>query len=224
MKIKPWDRQPEEPTKANKGYCIYRDLGAERTLYDAEIIYRDRYGLSTEKLKNRKPSRQFEKWSSDWDWQERNAQYDAYLEAAARKQIETERIASIKKHKKQLAEIAEQGVTNALIISKLIGVELRRRGEKIKQEGVIEPIPNKDLIGLIGAVGNTTKRLQELLQVIYPEDFKSESFMTLTVEQRIKEQFPGVPVENVVNQFTRIKERIKEQMHLEDGKTNGNSY
>lgn len=70
MKTRPWDRRTNESAAAHGAFLIYRDLGPDRT-----------FEKTCEELV-RKPSyrRQLSRWSSEHDWPERVAAWDAYLQ------------------------------------------------------------------------------------------------------------------------------------------------
>lgn len=69
-----WERCPGESTKAYKYFCIYRDLGPERTVE------------AVRKKSKKHPSYryQLEDWCSRYQWVKRCAEYDDYLEKMLR--------------------------------------------------------------------------------------------------------------------------------------------
>lgn len=71
-----WERQPTDTPKSYEAFCIYRDMGATRSLHKAALKY---YGKSSVSLG------QFEKWSVDMNWQERVQAWDAYQDELRRK-------------------------------------------------------------------------------------------------------------------------------------------
>lgn len=75
----PWDRLVDdgESTKAYAAFCLYRDMGIDRSMRQVcEDI-------------GRPPGykRMLETWSSEYRWGERSALYDDHVEAAARKEL-----------------------------------------------------------------------------------------------------------------------------------------
>jgi hypothetical protein len=222
MKIKPWDRQPGETKKSYECFCIYRDLGEGRSLYDAWLLYRNKNGMKTEHLANtRKPDRQIELWSSKWKWVERCNEYDEYLERIARAEAEKIRLEKIKQHKEDLARIAEQGLRNTRALVSIVGVELKRRADNI-QKGDIKAIPNRDLVGLITATNSGTKQSYDLLQNLYPDDFSSKININLVIEEQLREEFPGIEMEHIVAQIKRVIMEKMERIHDGEGGTNDN--
>ena len=92
----PWERQQDETSKAYAAFCIYRDLGPERSLQKAA----DNLGKSRGLL---------EGWSSRFEWGKRTAAWDAEQDRQARQaQIE-----EIKKMRKRHADLASAMLVKA---------------------------------------------------------------------------------------------------------------
>jgi len=72
-----WDRLPNESTKAYAAFCVYRDLGTERSLEKA--------GQTLDKPRTRK---WLGEWSAKYKWVERAKAYDDYVEKLKRKEKE----------------------------------------------------------------------------------------------------------------------------------------
>ena len=73
-----WERQKNESSKAYAAFCVYRDLGPERSLDKA---------LSEA---NKKPTnrRHWSRWMEKYRWYERAQAYDDYIERKKRKEKE----------------------------------------------------------------------------------------------------------------------------------------
>lgn len=84
-----WDRLPGESSKAYHHFCLYRDMGASRSL---RKMAKD--GVCGAKLG------QLERWSSNWRWVERCQKYDDYLDYQDRLQQEKDRREMHKRHAK----------------------------------------------------------------------------------------------------------------------------
>jgi hypothetical protein len=84
-----WERLLVESSKAYHHFCIYRDMGASRSLRQMAGIP----GCTSVR-------RQLNRWSSRWHWVERCQQYDDYLEYQLRAQQEKERREMSKRHAK----------------------------------------------------------------------------------------------------------------------------
>lgn len=76
----PWEKQPGETAKAYQAFCVYRDLGAGRSL---SIAY-ERTGKGRSKTGERsgktEAPRLWERWSSKYQWVERSQAYDRHIE------------------------------------------------------------------------------------------------------------------------------------------------
>lgn len=86
---KPWERQPEETSKAYAAFCAYRDLGPERSLAKAgEVLGKNPGGL--------------EEWSSKNEWVKRSAAWDDEQDRIAR-QAQLKEIAKMRERHAKLA-------------------------------------------------------------------------------------------------------------------------
>jgi hypothetical protein len=96
---KPWQRQPGEAGRPYAGFCLYRDLGAVRSLSQAAeqyltLLCSDRAGIhkrQQETYRNharpeayrRSILNQFARWSGRFDWVERCRAFDDFASAEA---------------------------------------------------------------------------------------------------------------------------------------------
>ena len=85
----PWERQEDESTKAYEAFCIYRDMGIQRSLSKV-----------AEQLQ--KSDTLMGRWSRTFDWVERAAQWDSEQDRVARQQ----QLDEIKKMRKRHATLA----------------------------------------------------------------------------------------------------------------------
>lgn len=90
---KQWERQPEESTKAFEAFCIYRDLGTDRSLSKV-----------AEKLE--KSETLMGRWSSKHDWVKRAAAWDDEQERIEREIAQREQAKEIRNMRKRHAGIA----------------------------------------------------------------------------------------------------------------------
>lgn len=74
-----WERQKGDTDVSYAAFCVYRDMGAKRSLQKAADAY---YGKTTVNL------RYFEAWSSDNDWVARCEAYDAHMDTKRRERLE----------------------------------------------------------------------------------------------------------------------------------------
>lgn len=92
----PWERQPEETTKAFEAFRVYRDLGSERSIAKAgKQLGKNRVTL--------------EGWSSKFNWVERAAAWDAEQDRIAR----MEQIKAIKAMRNRHAGMAKAMIVKA---------------------------------------------------------------------------------------------------------------
>lgn len=90
---KPWERQPDETPKPFEAFCIYRDLGTNRSI--AQVA-----------AKLSKSEQLMKRWSAANNWVERAAAWDDEQERIEREVAEKERVKQIKAMRKRHASIA----------------------------------------------------------------------------------------------------------------------
>ncbi len=84
-----------ETAKAYAAFCLYRDMGAGRSIDAAYLRATSKVGQRASKV--------WVDWSSKYNWVERAKLYDAYLGNKAREQAEGEHLAELQEYRKQLA-------------------------------------------------------------------------------------------------------------------------
>lgn len=98
-----WERQPGESSRAYAAFCIYRDLGPERSL---------------EKVRQMLDKPRTRKWLGEWSvkykWVERAQAYDDYIEQKKRKEQE-----------KAILEMAERHARIAMAFQQKVVERLR---------------------------------------------------------------------------------------------------
>ena len=114
-KIEPWERQEGESAKAFEAFCIYRDLGINRSI--AKVV--QELGKSKALL---------ERWSANHDWVERAAQWDAEQDRVVRQQ----QLDDIKKMRKRHADLAEAMLIKAARALKRIPDDEIKAGDLTK--------------------------------------------------------------------------------------------
>jgi len=78
-----WEIQPKESVKSYNAFCIYRNMGCERTLEKTCQILGKEWAKYHSQLKD---------WSSRFNWRQRSRAYDSYLEGIIREASERELI------------------------------------------------------------------------------------------------------------------------------------
>jgi hypothetical protein len=98
-----WERQKDESSKAYAAFCVYRDLGPERSLDKA---------LSEA---NKKPTnrRHWSRWMEKYRWYERAQAYDDYIEKKMRKENE-KKILDMSDRHARLAVVFQQKIAQRL--------------------------------------------------------------------------------------------------------------
>lgn len=88
---KPWDRRADETTKAYEAFCIYRDMGTQRSLSKV-----------AEKLQ--KSDTLMGRWSRNNDWVDRAAKWDDEQDRIEREAAQKEHLKAIKDMRKRQAD------------------------------------------------------------------------------------------------------------------------
>ena len=97
---KPWERQPDETQKQYEAFCVYRDMGTNRTLEKVG----QHLGKSTALM---------ERWSSKNQWVNRVTAWDDERERIEREAAQKQQLEDIKKMRKRHAAIATQMLIKA---------------------------------------------------------------------------------------------------------------
>lgn len=132
---KPWERQEEETDKAFAAFCIYRDMGAGRSLAGAWQKQRKDGGKTAEKTTN--PPRYWEQWSSLYSWSARAVAYDEHLAAVAVTAAEDNvRALAAAYRQRILVEAAEMAAVGRDMVREAKGMEDRVGASLVAQRGV----------------------------------------------------------------------------------------
>lgn len=97
-----WERQPGESSKAYAAFCVYRDLGPERSLEKA-----------LQNLSKKRAKWQLWQWSSKHNWVARCQAYDDYIERRKREEKEKAILEMAERHAR-LAVAFQQKVVERL--------------------------------------------------------------------------------------------------------------
>jgi len=133
-----WDRQEEESAAAYAAFCIYRDLGASRSVDSAAAASRQATGKPQANKKNRAPDVWFS-WSSRFQWVARARAYDVYLEQRARGLREAEHMKELEQYRDQ----ARKGAATLWIARNKLMERLTRRLDNINPDQIdVEKLPS----------------------------------------------------------------------------------
>lgn len=113
---KPWERQPEETTKPFEAFCIYRDMGIDRSIRKvaAELS---------------KSETLIARWSTKYNWVERVAAWDDEQERIEREIAQKEQAKAIREMRKRHADIANAMLLKAAKALKAIPDDEVRAGD-----------------------------------------------------------------------------------------------
>ncbi len=94
-----WERLPNESSKAYQAFCIYRDLGVERSL---EKVAQNRGKPGSKSWLNT--------WSTKYHWVERAQAYDDYMEQEKRKEQERAILEMVERHTKEAMALQQKAL------------------------------------------------------------------------------------------------------------------
>ena len=97
--IKLWEKQPEETNRQYEAFCIYRDMGIERSIL--KVAQEWSAGGHTSKLKE---------WSSKYHWVDRASAYDEHIDEIKRARNEEAIIEMSARHAEYSLQIQEKAI------------------------------------------------------------------------------------------------------------------
>jgi hypothetical protein len=108
VKVKAYEQREGETPKAYAAFCVYRDLGVNRTIDTAYCIVS---GIPTG---SKQAPSHFRDWAASNEWVKRSGDYDRDLESARRSDLmdadRTAYMASLEDYRKQLQTIGQAGL------------------------------------------------------------------------------------------------------------------
>ncbi len=139
-----WDRLPDETELAYRMFCLYRDMGADRTM-DAIIT-----------LEKKKPTYLgvLRSWSQKFKWVLRANAYDDYLEKRLRKERE-----------KDIIEMRDRHARIGRDMQSLASSSIQKAQDEYAQHGDVIPIAKVPMFAELGikierlAMGETTENI-----------------------------------------------------------------
>jgi hypothetical protein len=156
----PWERQArrgiQEPAKAYRAFCVYRELGPSRSIDAAANVLRSpkQAPRGPQNSKTGRAGGTIKQWARTWRWVERAAAWDAELE---RQRRETE-IAEVRAMAKRQAAQAQK-VQDGLLISV---TELLAR---LQKPGAMEKVKTGDLLVLVAHAARALPNIQKAERV-----------------------------------------------------------
>lgn len=124
--VMPWEQQPREPRIAYACFCVYRDLGTDRSLtkaYREAIARRERESSIPSRrvgsTRNRATG-QWHTWSRQWEWEKRAQAWDNHLDRMRRDALEGEHLEYLREHmtrRRKLATVMQNTAIQMLTIA-----------------------------------------------------------------------------------------------------------
>ena len=112
----PWERRENETTKAYEAFCIYRDMGRERS-------------LSKVAEKQQKSGSLIGRWSRENDWVKRAARWDDEQDRIDRETAQREQAKAIKEMRKRHADLGTAMLIKAAQALKSIPIQDIKPGD-----------------------------------------------------------------------------------------------
>lgn len=128
---KPWDRIPEEGSRAYAAFVVYRDLPP-----------RERSLLATERIQRRKPdvptaTGRYVEWFRAWNWLKRAQAWDEHLDRLAQRTREEEHETLIRAHQARQRKLGE--------LQQDVAVEIVEKARAALKAARIKDIPAASL-------------------------------------------------------------------------------
>lgn len=169
----PWERLPNEPTKQYLAFCIYRDIGLNRSILKVAKEWSE--GGHASKLKE---------WSSKYHWVERAASYDEHIDKIKRDNYED-----------IVQETIRETVARHTMESKLFQTKVHERLETIDPD---ELKPN-ELIKWY----ETAVKIERLSLGIPTENIKREEIKEVERDEITPEKLKNEKIRKTANQFIK---------------------
>ncbi len=135
------DPLENETAKAYAAFCVYRDMGSNRSI---DTAYRE----NTSKVG--RANKVWVDWSVKYGWVERAKQYDAYLANKARELREVEHLADLNEYRTQLAQSSKAALATG---QKALKLSMERMNAMTAKD-----IPVKSLPAFVRAANDTIEK------------------------------------------------------------------
>lgn len=145
-----WERQPGEPARAFAAFCVYRDMGPQRSIRKAEPIIRAA-GNGARKTVHQ--------WSSKWGWASRAPAYDAMLD---RERV-AERVGEVRKMEDRHAQISLAGLSG--LAMPLVALGKPRKLADGRFQDRIEELEGMETGQLLRLAAHTARSMARLVGV-----------------------------------------------------------
>jgi hypothetical protein len=113
-----WEIQPDETSKSYQAFCVYRDMGCERSFAKA-------YRLHTGRESAVNANGTWQGWAAAHNWFERAKAYDVSLLTGARKEREAEHRKKLEAYSKRQLDLSVATLTAAIGLLKVANERLK---------------------------------------------------------------------------------------------------
>lgn len=114
-----WGKLEAESEKAHKAFAFYRDLGENRSMYEAWLDYAEwNWGPERADEERDKGGRQaprfFEEWAGEYDWSTRAEAYDRHVRRRKLREKERAHAEEIERYRERLKRYGETALETAI--------------------------------------------------------------------------------------------------------------
>ena len=172
----PWERQPEDTPKSWAAFCIYRDLGADRSIDKA---YRISVLRKSPESTPGEANKRWKIWSSECNWVARTAAYDEHIDVLNRAEFEKERL-KVREERRKLIRLVKSKLPDMIekcdlsdpTVSEVVNL-MRLVLQEERAEYDDEPTQRQEHSGLGGSPIQFSA-IDDALRKVYGENDKGE--------------------------------------------------
>jgi len=142
----PWERQPEESARAYAAFCLYLNLGPQRSIQKAFEA------KSAPNAPQKRPvNGTWKAWCSRFRWTERARDYSLHLELIARQEREAQHHKEIEAFRRRQRELAEVTTAIGLKLLELVNRKIKSLQKeydawKVRMEAATTPEQRAELL------------------------------------------------------------------------------
>ena len=152
--LKPWEKLDDEPTKAFKAFCLFRAMGYKRSIKACMEMH----GIEPKKYGS------WARYARLYHWNERAAEYDAYIAKETERELLAERVERKRRQMEMLNGFDE-----------LVGKRLKTLDpEKLDADGAMDLLERSAKLDsfITGADKENSKPVQGELAITFADSFK----------------------------------------------------
>jgi hypothetical protein len=184
MSNKSWLKLPEETSRQYAAFCLYRDMGPERSISDVANVWSDSGATS-----------RLNEWSSKYNWVDRASSYDEHIDEIKRARNEEAIIEMSARHVKYSIQVQEKAIEALRLINPeelkpnefikwlLEAVKIERLSlgvptENIKQENEVKEVRNDAITKESLEKPEVRKKANQLIRAIADSQSSSDGAST----------------------------------------------